>query len=655
MRNDKKKSFLIIGGILLVAVVVIGIVVFLFMGKASPKKTFEEFATLLEEGKYEEMYTYLSEDAKANWAKDDFVKRYQNILNGIEANDIKIEITEEKDGIVTYEESMQTMAGEISFTHEASMIKEKEDGKESYKVDWNSSYVFPDLADTDYVSVQTEKGKRGTIEDRNGTALATEGNVYSVGIEAGPKATKDTQKKLADILGISKDSITQALNAGWVQEGMFVPVKTISEKDKNAMSQELSQVAGVVIQESVGRVYPYGEMLAHVTGYVQNVTAEDLEKNKGKGYTSDSVIGKSGLEAVYEDKLKAIDGAAILIYDQNGNVKKEIAKKEAKNGQNIRTTIDINTQKLVYEQLKNDAGSSVVMDSKTGEVLALVSTPSYDPQDFALGMDTKTWNALNENKDNPLMNRITSVYTPGSTFKMISAAIGLDSKVIDENTTIQKVEKWQKDKSWGNNYVTTTEQYTQPSNLKNALIYSDNIYFAQLADKIGSKTYTSYLDKIGFNKKINFELGVQQSSYGDKMDDIQKLCATGYGQGDLQISPLHLTSIYTSLVNEGTILQPYLVYSNKETKTMVKNAFSKETANIVYKDLQATMNHYGSNPTNAAGKTGTAEVDNGKETIGWVSAVNEDIAITMMVDKTKDKGYSHYVLPKVQEILKEVK
>ena len=126
----------------------------------------------------------------------------------------------------------------------------------------------------------------------------------------------------------------------------------------------------------------------------------------------------------------------------------------------------MNTQKLVYEQLKKDAGSSVVMNSKTGEVLALVSTPSYDPQDFALGMDTKTWNALNENKDHPLMNRITSVYTPGSTFKMISAAIGLDSKTIDENTAIEKVEKWQKDKSWGNNYVTTTEQYTEPSNFK---------------------------------------------------------------------------------------------------------------------------------------------------------------------------------------------
>lgn len=131
---------------------------------------------------------------------------------------------------------------------------------------------------------------------------------------------------------------------------------------------------------------------------------------------------------------------------------------------------------------------------------------------------------------------------------MISAAIGLDSKTIDENTAIEKVEKWQKDKSWGNNYVTTTEQYTEPSNLKNALIYSDNIYFAQLADKIGSKTYISYLDTFGFNKKLNFELGVQQSTYGDKMEDIQKLCATGYGQGDLQISPLHLTSIYTSLV-----------------------------------------------------------------------------------------------------------
>ena len=652
MENNRKKG-IVIAGIVIALLVIAGSAFFFLTNKPSPKKTFEEFAGLLEEGKYEEMYTYLSKDAKANWAKDDFVKRYNNIFRGIEANNIEINVTDEKDGIVTYEESIQTMAGKISFTHEANLVEEKDDTS-SYKVDWNSTYVFPELADSDYVSVQTEKGKRGTIEDRNGTALATEGTVYS-GMVAGPKATQGTQKKLAEIVSIDEDSIKQAMDAGWVQEGMFVPVKTISEKDKNAISQELGNLEGVSVQESTGRIYPYGEMLAHVTGYVQNVTAEDLEKHKGKGYTSSSVIGKSGLEAVYEDKLKANDGAVIFIDDQNGNVKKEIAKKEAKNGQNIRTTIDLNTQKLVYEQLKKDAGSSVVMNSKTGEVLALVSTPSYDPQDFALGMDTKTWNALNENKDHPLMNRITSVYTPGSTFKMISAAIGLDSKTIDENTAIEKVEKWQKDKSWGNNYVTTTEQYTEPSNLKNALIYSDNIYFAQLADKIGSKTYISYLDTFGFNKKLNFELGVQQSTYGDKMEDIQKLCATGYGQGDLQISPLHLTSIYTSLVNDGTILQPYLVYSNNETKTMVKNAYSKEAANIVYKDLQATMNHYGSNPTNAAGKTGTAEIDNGKETIGWVSAVNENIAITMMVDKTKDKGYSQYVLPKVQKILTEVK
>lgn len=298
MRNDNKKSFLMIGSVVLAAVTVIGIAVFLIIGKESPKKTFEEYAALLEEGKYEEMYPYLSKDAKANWAKDDFVKRYSNIFSGIEASNIEINVTDEKDGIVTYEESMQTMAGEISFTHEANLVKEKDDTS-SYKIDWNSTYVFPDLADSDYVSVQTEKGKRGTIEDRNGTALATEGTVYSVGMVAGPKATQDTQKKLAEILSIDEDSIKQALDAGWVQEGMFVPVKTISEKDNNAISQELGN-----------------------------------------------------LEGVSEDKLKANDGAVIFIYDQNGNVKKQIAKKEAKNGQNVRTTIDVNTQKAVYEQLK---------------------------------------------------------------------------------------------------------------------------------------------------------------------------------------------------------------------------------------------------------------------------------------------------------------
>ena len=465
----------------------------------------------------------------------------------------------------------------------------------------------------------------------------------------------DTVSAMARVLDVSEDSIKKALSASWVQADMFVPIKTVTAAKRADIIEELRKIDGASVQEAIGRVYPYGEMTAHVTGYVQNVTAEDLEKHKNEGYTATSIIGKSGLESIYESKLKAVSGCKIIILDENGNLKDTVAEQKAKDGQDIRTTIDIEAQRSAYNQLKKDAGSGVIMNSRTGEVLALVSTPAYDPNDFAMGMDTKTWDSLNNNKQKPLLNRFVSTYCPGSTFKAITGAIALDSKTITPDTAFEKTDKWQKDSSWGKNYVTTTQSYTEPSNLKNAYIYSDNIFFAQVADKIGTETFTSYLDKIGFRKQLDFPFTVAKSTYGDELENAQKLSASGYGQGDLLISPLHLTALYTAYVNDGSILQPYLVYEDGKTKTMVKNAYSAATAKTVFEDLQASMSGYGDNPTNAAGKTGTAQVNHGEQEIGWLSAVNDNIAVTIMIDDTKEIGESHYVIPKVQSILNEVK
>ena len=149
---------------------------------------------------------------------------------------------------------------------------------------------------------------------------------------------------------------------------------------------------------------------------MQNVTAEDLEKHKKEGYTATSIIGKSGLESIYESKLRAVSGCKIIIVDENGDLKDTVAEQKARNGQDIRTTIDIEAQRSAYNQLKKDAGSAVIINSHTGEVLAMVSTPAYDPNDFAMGMDSKTWDSLNSNKQKPLLNRFVSTYCPGSTF-----------------------------------------------------------------------------------------------------------------------------------------------------------------------------------------------------------------------------------------------
>lgn len=655
--NNQKKTILISG--IIAIMIIIGVAGF-FIYKAmqpSPEKTWSSYVNLLKAKKYDNMYTFLTKNAQQTITKDDFVKRNKNIYEGMDARNISVTNTDttstDKGKDVSYKMSMNTAAGTLSFTDKVNLVKE--DG--SYKVQWKSSLILPDLDTTDRVSVQVTSAKRGSILDRHGNALAEQGSIYKVGLVAGSMKDEATSiKSLAKALDIKETAIKNALSASWVQKDMFVPVKTISASQKDKLSNVLKEIEGVSIQESTGRMYPYGEMTAHLTGYVQTATAEDLQKHKDEGYTENSFIGKSGLEYAYEKDLRGSDGCNIAIYDTQGNLKKNVLEKAKQDGKDIKTTIDMNVQKTLYEQIKNDAGSATVMNPKTGEVLGMVSMPAYDPNTFAIGMDTKTWESLSNNKKNPLLDRVTSAYAPGSTFKVVTGAIGLDTKTITPDTAFNKTDKWQKDKSWGNNYVTTTESYSAPSNLKNAYIYSDNIFFAQLADKIGAKNFTAYLDKIGFNKAMSFPLGVTKSTYGTQMNNDQTLAASGYGQGDILISPLHLTALYTAYVNDGSIMQPYLFYNDAKPSIMVKNAYTSTTAKTIMSDLVATMNTYsGGNPTNAGGKTGTAQVNHGEQEIGWMVGINDKYAVTVMIDDTKNNGESHYVIPKVKSILSELK
>lgn len=151
------------------------------------------------------------------------------------------------------------------------------------------------------------------------------------------------------------------------------------------------------------RTYPYDKVASHIVGYVQNVNAEDLKKHKNEGYNSTSVIGRSGIEAAYEEKLRGITSGKIDLVDKNDKVIKELCHKEVKmSPQDITLTIDIDLQQSLYNEYQNDKSASVALNPKTGEVLALVSTPSYSNNDFVLGLSTDKWNALNNDVNQPL-------------------------------------------------------------------------------------------------------------------------------------------------------------------------------------------------------------------------------------------------------------
>jgi len=647
-----------------------------------PDELLLTYMNYISEQNYKEMYQMLDVDASGQISEEDFIKRNSAIYEGIEVHNMTTTIIsyDAERNVVQYQTAFDTAAGNISFENEAFFLK-KEDG---YKLVWSDSLIYPGLSSTDRVRVSTIQAKRGEILDRNDRILAGPGVASSVGIVPGKLENMDSAiEQIAELLGMKPEEIEKKLSAKWVKEDSFVPIKTLQkveeielmsmEPDKELIKeherqQRLLEISGVMISDTEVRAYPLGDAAAHLVGYVQSVTAEDLEKHAGEGYTASSVIGRSGAEGLFESELKGLNGCRIYIVDANGNIKEELANRLVEHGKTIKLTIDSKLQNALYEQFREDKSCSVAMNPYTGEVLALVSTPSYDNNDFIMGLSSEKWTALNEDENKPLYNRFRQVWCPGSTFKPITAAIGLESGAVDPNEDYGNVGlSWQKDASWGSYHVTTLHAY-DPVVLENALIYSDNIYFAKAALKIGADEMKDSLLGLGFQEELPFEIVMSQSQYSntENIETEIQLADSGYGQGQILVNPLHMACIYTAFCNEGNVIKPYLVYSpDTEPEYWISDAFSENTTNLVLEGIKKVINDshgtgYAAHREEVllAGKTGTAEIKaskgdiSGTELGGFsVFTAEHPILIVSMVEDVKGRGGSGYVVGKEKEVM----
>ena len=654
----------------------------------TPEELLVEYMNHIPAQEYEQMYAMLHIEASGNVSQEDFIKRNSAIYEGIEIQNMAVEIIayDEEQLTVTYQTSFDTVAGEISFENEAVFLE----GEDGYKLVWDNSLIFPNLASTDKVRVSTTQANRGEILDRNGRVLAGKGTASSVGIVPGKLENREEAiAKIVELLETTPEVIEKKLSAQWVKDDSFVPIKTIPrveeiellkvEPDEDVLKEKerhesLLAIPGVMISDVEVREYPLGEAAAHLVGYVQSVTAEDLEEHAGEGYTANSVIGRSGMEGLFEKELKGQNGCRIYIVNSEGKEKEELACILVQHGQDIKLTIDASLQIALYEQFQEDKSCSVAMNPYTGEVLALVSTPSYDNNDFIMGLSSEQWTALNDDEDKPMYNRFRQVWCPGSTFKPVTAAVGLESGAIDPNEDYGNVGlSWQKDASWGSYYVTTLHAY-EPVILENALIYSDNIYFAKAALKIGYEEMESSLTQLGFNAELPFEIKMAKSQYSnsESIETEIQLADSGYGQGQVLVNPLHLACIYSAFCNEGNIIKPYLVYQNEvSAEYWISGAFSSETASRVLEGTKKVVNDshgtgYAAHRDDIvlAGKTGTAEIKASKDDtsgteLGWFAVftaeetVERPILIISMVEDVKGRGGSGYVVKKDSLVLEE--
>ena len=648
--KDKKKWIIGIS----ICVLLIVSVFFMFHQGKSNEQVVTEYFELLKKKDYKQMYQMLNQKTVYTPTQKYFVEKYKEFYEEIDAKNIQIKILDEQDSVIEYLIYIDTLAGRITYRNKV--------GVKNEQIQFNKELIMDGYTDECKIKITTyNPEKRGHILDRNGKVLAEDGKGYSVGLVKGKLNGENDYGQIAQYLETDVETLQKKMSASWINDDSFVPIKTVSEATKNDLiNKNILGINGVKISTVSIRTYPYDKVASHIVGYVQNVNAEDLKKHKNEGYNSTSVIGRSGIEAAYEEKLRGITSGKIDLVDKNDKVIKELCHKKVKmSPQDITLTIDIDLQQSLYNEYQNDKSASVALNPKTGEVLALVSTPSYSNNDFVLGLSTDKWNALNNDVNQPLMSRYKQTYTPGSSMKPITAAIGLETKTIDPNKDLGAKDKWQKDSSWGNYYVTTLHA-PSPNNLKNAITYSDNVYFARSALNIGKDNLFKYYKNLKIVEKIPFELALNKSQYINKNQKVsdQLIADSGYGQGQILMNPVQLASIYSAFVNNGSIYQPHIVQG--QTKTWIKNVFSKETTKTIKEDLiNAIADKNGTghaiyhDNVVLAGKTGTAEIkqsqsDTTGTELGWFTVMTTDekqpILMTTVVEDVKNRGGSGYVV-----------
>lgn len=574
----------------------------------------KHFLQVLEDKEYADLNDLLDEDSYTalGYTIDEVTDKYDHIFNGIPIQNIRaskmtVEKADDDEQTFSFQLSFTTPLGKIdNLEFQTKIVKRDQD----YFIKWDPSLIFPGMEGKDKVAFRTYPAERGEIMDQLGNKLAANEDFYWVGIVPEDLARgKEKEKRLQKIskqFDISIDGLHETLQQSWIKEDLFVPLKII-EPD------QVKELPGVAYQDAKVRYYPLKEAAANLIGYVGKVTKEDLEKNPQLSEVD--MVGKMGLERAFDKELRGKGGGELFIANEHGEKKQEIQKVEKVNGENIQLTIDAYIQKEAFEHLKGNAGSTVVMNPKNGGLYALVSSPSFDPNKMVQGISQDDYNDYANDEDKPFVSRFAVGYAPGSTFKTITAGIGLDANVTRPDK-VREIDglNWQKDESWGG-YSVTRVSDVKKVDMRQALIYSDNIYFAQEALEMGEKTFRNGLKPFIFGEELDLPIAMNpaQISNQAQFDSEILLADTAYGQGELLMNPIQQATMYSVFQNDGDIVYPRLLKDQKERKT--KSAFTSSTANEikaslvkVVRDPNGTAHSLYNSQHHLAAKTGTAEL-----------------------------------------------
>ncbi len=513
---------------------------------------------------------------------------------------------------------------------------------------------------------------RGLIYDCNGQILADNFSGYRVGIQPLRKPDDAEISLLSRILAIPEDKIRAKIKkAGNSYETAYLK-SDLSPAEITALEENYRDLPGVSLDLQPIRRYPYKELAAHVLGYVGEVSGAQQAEGRYKGLPSGSIVGKDGLEWIYDKLLRGTDGRRTEEVDVRGRIVRELAGQSPTVGKNLVLTIDLRMQKVmekaVDEQLQFLRSSGwapnafscavVAMDPRTGAIKAMVSRPAFDPNWFVNGISTTNWNKINNNTFHPLTNKVISgLYPPGSTFKIVTGAAALDlHKVTPEEKIFDSGKYWMAD--IGN----AGGEALGWINFETALAKSDNVYFYEMGYRVGIDNLDDYSRKFGFGKKTGIKLpgeaeGILSSPEVKKQiyDEPWRLGDTfnaAIGQGFTLATPLQLAQMLSTVAENGVLHPPYLVekvvnedgstYMVPEKPKAIDLGISKETLQLVRQGLASvaqeggTASYLASLPAPAAGKTGTSENPHGRDHglfIAYTPADDPSLVIACVVEQ----------------------
>lgn len=639
--------------------------------RQDPKPFLDNYVQLLNAYNFGACYALLAPDTQEAITLVDFTQRYQNIFDGIDFQGLTIsygDLTVEagkrylQSATLTYSSALLD-----EFTQDVVFSLDYSDNDSTFYLNWTPAMIFTDLTSSTEVKLRTLRPARGEILDSEHNAYAI--NSYAESVYVQPSKIEDTSytvTALASILGMTTVDVEKVLSSSAAVKYDSAVIKAyppggISEATESA----LMTLPGVGVDRTSMtpiRYYPNGSFFAHSMGYTSAITAEELSKLDSSRYDISSYVGRTGLEAAYEDILCGTKGYSLDIYASDGQRLSTVARKEKVDGLDLEVTLDYDLQSRaeeMLEQLKEEgnAGAVVVLEPTTGEVLAISSFPDFDPNLFVLNSDPETLASyVAADSNSPLYNRaVQGSYIPGSTVKPLIAAMALDDGVVDENYefTGEIIKKqWTPKGYWPYPPITRVSNYSGPVNMSNAITKSDNIYFADVALKAGWEKLEPFLKMIGFDERIPFDLRVSKPGYlnSGNYENMQLLAATGYGQGELIISPLQMACIFSSLANNGDVMTPRLVRATRRmegTDYAVVDEYSESVwkENIISDHALSTIVpmlrrvvEEGSgrkihiNGLTICGKTGTAEIGSDKtREIAWMIAFVENADYNRLV------------------------